>query len=840
MTADDLRALFLPHGPLYKIDVPTTDAPSNYKGAKGGKGKGKAEAGDDDDDDDDDDEDEEEDEEDSDEDEEEEEEEEEEEDAEEEEEEETEQAEAEQEEASADSDKEEEDSDDADSDEDLSSAAADNSAMEVDAQPSASSATTPAAAHTKQRGRGFAFVWFVSASDAGRALAALNGKAVQHGALERAAYRAADESRTRRAIKARLDRVRAAAQPERIMAVDWSLSKDEWEKKKETEVQEESEEEEKEEEEEDDSDTDPIAVGDVDEEGEEAEAEERPALPQPEEGTTLFIRNLPFNATELELRDLFRVFGSLRYARITMDKATNRSKGSAFVCFWTKESADKALERAAQVARESGTGANTIVPSAASAKGSNPFSMNASASSSSNHYSSILTADVSAPSSASLSLHGRLLSITPALKREDAQSLEAASAAARQKGDKRNTWLLREGVPFPAAPLAKVLSEVEVEKRLQSFTARRQQLEKNPALVVSKTRLSVRNLPLFVGDKTLKKLALHAIKAFRTEVHAGARPDLTPEEQADTTESPALAARSETAMKKFNERPTSVIQSKVVRQPDRLDLLLAASGLGRSRGYGFLEMRSFKDALKVVRWANANKDVTNLFTEWHVAECEDLIKKLSKELQGTGDDGKKEPAGGKGKKKAEEGEKDEASVKQDKAAQLKRLQKRVAEIKENGGKIDKSERGGLVMIEFSIDNVTITRKRAARADAVKASAANGGREARDEGRGFRGGSREGRDEGRGFRGGRDGGKDGGRPFRGGRDGGKDGGRPFRGGRDGGREGARPFRGGRDTDSQRDRKRADHAVKDQKAARQANGNSPGHIIGRKRMQKKSRA
>ena len=41
----------------------------------------------------------------------------------------------------------------------------------------------------------------------------------------------------------------------------------------------------------------------------------------------------------------FRAFGPLRYARITMDAATGRSRGTGFVCFWNKEDADKAIEQ---------------------------------------------------------------------------------------------------------------------------------------------------------------------------------------------------------------------------------------------------------------------------------------------------------------------------------------------------------------------------------------------------------------------------------------------------------------------------------------------------------------
>ena len=113
---------------------------------------------------------------------------------------------------------------------------------------------------------------------------------------------------------------------ERVIAVDWALSKDKWEAEKakieEDVVMHESSESE---DEDDDSNSDEEKSDDGDEgqlglhtgeeednnsnagsEEDEENDEERvkPQLPQPEAGTTLFIRNIPFNATEDELRTL--------------------------------------------------------------------------------------------------------------------------------------------------------------------------------------------------------------------------------------------------------------------------------------------------------------------------------------------------------------------------------------------------------------------------------------------------------------------------------------------------------------------------------------------------------
>ncbi|PWN49528.1 hypothetical protein IE53DRAFT_388239 [Violaceomyces palustris] len=513
-------------------------------------------------------------------------------------------------------------------------------------------------------GRGFAFVWHVSKSDAARALAGINGKAVRHGAAEHAAYKAAKGKKGRELAKAALDKVRQNALPERIVAVDWALSKKDWEQKADQ-----SDAETDADMEDDASETEDDSQNGTDKEDEDdSEVDEKPKLPQPEEGTTLFIRNLPYQATEEELRDVFRHFGPLRYAKVTMDRSTGRSKGTGFVCFWQVASADAALRQAKLIEREAGVAGSSVKNA-----GGNPFSM-----------PSVLTADPSAPLTASLNLHGRVLSVVPAVARDEASKLEESGKKQREKGDKRNTWLMREGVPFPNSQLSASLSQVECDKRLHSFTARRSQLASNPSLYISKTRLAIRQLPLFVTDRMLKRLALHAIRSFKAEVKLGKREDLTSDEKLDATISPAV----ENAKRKRGERPTSVVQSKIVRQNDRVDPL---TGAGRSRGYGFLEMRTFADALRVIRWANANNAVAKLFTEW----WSDDLKTMADRLKRTS---------------SKPSEEITAEEKNENLARLRRIEKRIEELK-SGGKVEKTERGGLIMIEFSIENATTTKKR---------------------------------------------------------------------------------------------------------------------------------
>jgi nucleolar protein 4 len=322
----------------------------------------------------------------------------------------------------------------------------------------------------------------------------------------------------------------------------------------------------------------------------------------------------------------------------------------------------------------------------------------------------VLTVDPSSSLASRLVIHGRTLSVSRAVTREIAGNLKEDAEHARQKGDKRNTYLMREGVVFPNSPAAAALPETEVEKRQQAFNARKTLLRSNPSLYISKTRLSVRQLPLFVTDRGLKRLAIYATREFDAEIKAGTREGLTRLEESDDTLSPALAGRS----KKRGERPTPVVQSKVVRQTEKLDPL---TGAGRSRGYGFLEMRSHKEALKVLRWANNNAAVGALVWEWWTAELAEIKERAEAALV------KARAAAASGESAAPAAPGKEKESIEDLEARIKKLNERIAEGDERsaGGM-----RGGkTLLIEFSVENVQVVRRRVDKISSTREGGAAG-------------------------------------------------------------------------------------------------------------------
>src|SRR6185503_14029030 len=61
-------------------------------------------------------------------------------------------------------------------------------------------------------------------------------------------------------------------------------------------------------------------------------------------GTRLYVGNLPYAVTELDLRDLFSGLGTVTDAKIVTDRETGRPRGFGFVEMSTEDEARKAIE----------------------------------------------------------------------------------------------------------------------------------------------------------------------------------------------------------------------------------------------------------------------------------------------------------------------------------------------------------------------------------------------------------------------------------------------------------------------------------------------------------------
>lgn len=384
----------------------------------------------------------------------------------------------------------------------------------------------------------------------------------------------------------------------RTVAVDWAVEKDEWEKQQGGEKEEEGEEEvvkveeEEEEEEEASGCEDQGEVGVIsddaaedmddaddasDDEGSDiemdniSEASDGEAEPEykhdmNDNSQTIFIRNLPFTTDDESLHEHFTThFGPVRYARIVIDRETERPRGTGFVCFYDMEHCNECVKGA---------------PRQTSATGSNK-------------YPSLLHDEGDDPSG-KYTIEGRVLSITRAVNKNEAHKLQEAGTQKRDKvaGDKRRLFLLQEGTIPASSPAFQTLSNTERQLRDASLKQRKTLLQANPMLHLSLTRLSIRNLPRSITAKDLKALAREAAVGFVADVRAGKRQQLSKEELAR-----GGADDKEAELRRKKQGKGIVRQAKIVEEK---------AGGGRSRGYGFIEYSSHRWALMGLRWLNGH------------------------------------------------------------------------------------------------------------------------------------------------------------------------------------------------------------------------------------------
>ena len=142
-----------------------------------------------------------------------------------------------------------------------------------------------------------------------------------------------------------------------MIVCDQSVSKVQYLKQQQQESEEEKaeEEEEKEEKEEEEEESEKEEKEDNHMEVEEEKKERPSVIGDADEGKTLFVRNIPMDATQRDLFRFFKRFGKLVYVKLCVDKSvptlalihrlTTLSKGTGFVKFENQQDAEALLAK---------------------------------------------------------------------------------------------------------------------------------------------------------------------------------------------------------------------------------------------------------------------------------------------------------------------------------------------------------------------------------------------------------------------------------------------------------------------------------------------------------------
>jgi len=290
--------------------------------------------------------------------------------------------------------------------------------------------------------------------------------------------------------------------------------------------------------------------------------------------TTVFVRNIPYTATDATLKEHFAQFGGVRYARVVMDRTTDRPAGTGFVCFFSLEHTMACLKGAPRQRPATALGKRSVLQ------------------------------DEMVDRDGRYTLEGRLLQVAQAVSKDEATRLTADRTAARtsQDKDKRRMFLLSEGAISKNSPIYASLPPTEIQMREASMRQRKKMIESNPSLHLSLTRLAIRNIPRNIDSKGLKALAREAVVGFAKDVKEGLRQPLSKEENARGGQT------GKDAEHRRKEKKKGVVkQAKIVfESKEGSKVAEAEAGGGKSRGYGFIEYSSHRWALMGLRWLNGH------------------------------------------------------------------------------------------------------------------------------------------------------------------------------------------------------------------------------------------
>lgn len=315
---------------------------------------------------------------------------------------------------------------------------------------------------------------------------------------------------------------------------------------------------------------------------------------------SLFLRNLPFDATRQDLFLLFKQFGYIDGIFLVKDKDTGICRGTAFVKFQKEGGCARALQACS----------NSDTPGGAAAGFQSGKDM---------------TADSTTNSSAGgLFLHGRRILVDLAVDKSTADTLkverdEDGKPIGQKIGkDRRNMYLKGEG------RVEKVedggtdndawenLTESDQQKRGRAHQEKHTKL-RSPLFFINPFRLSIRNLSKSLDESQLKELM---VKGIQQGLHNGlvTKDDLIAHWRAggemtarEIMEKVATAERKGDVVPSYDEKKgiKNYIPSVFI------DRDFGADGKGHkntapSRGFGFVEFTHHAHALACLRELNNN------------------------------------------------------------------------------------------------------------------------------------------------------------------------------------------------------------------------------------------
>ena len=210
------------------------------------------------------------------------------------------------------------------------------------------------------------------------------------------------------------------------------------------------------------------------------------------EKRSLFLRNLPFDASRHDVFEAFRKYGRISGIFIVKDKQSGLPRGTAFLSYETPGGAQRALKAA---------GSDSFASQRDVTEGKD---------------SAVDGAAASNMEDGGIVLRGRRIFVNIAVDKDTATTLTLDKQADKGKmtgKDRRNLYLKGEGRVDNEGEnnLWDQLPEQDKLKRQKAWSEKNTKL-KSPLFLISPTRLSIRNLAKDIDERSLKKLCVSAVQ----------------------------------------------------------------------------------------------------------------------------------------------------------------------------------------------------------------------------------------------------------------------------------------------------------------------------------------
>ena len=279
----------------------------------------------------------------------------------------------------------------------------------------------------------------------------------------------------------------------------------------------------------------------------------------------LFLRGVPSEADEQALKTYFDQYGTVKKVLVVQNKVTKRPSGSAFIHFEEESAAEKAFNFGLKNAQEA----------TADVRHEDESATEGMTHTQAKRLMYKIKQDRFTNKDPFITVMNTRVTVMRPLNRSEAQDMTAGGKSKKERrttvglDDPRNLYLLEEGVIRPGTRAADDLHPKYLEGLLRDYETRKQQL-RNVNLFVSRTRLSIRNIPRNVTEKQLRALFIGQVK------------DL------------------------LKSNPQLKDKTLWARHGPIKQLRILVDRSGTSRGYGFVEFVKHEYALHCLRHSNNN------------------------------------------------------------------------------------------------------------------------------------------------------------------------------------------------------------------------------------------